>query len=592
MTKHTQQRRPLLLALLLSAVAVLVTACASLPESSAPQSLGTVERQAATTEPDTPALGREPDLLIRDFIKASTNPANHHQSARQYLTPAAAAGWDDDAGTVIVERLDVLPESRTPAAATYTVRASRSATLSDGGRFQAAEGEYSERMTLVQVDGQWRIDQLPQGVVLDRTQFLNAYSHKMLYFVDPTGTMLVPDPRWVPGGQDQIAARLVTMLLDGPRPQLAGALGSRLTGATLREPLTKADGRSGGVGVGLGGVRIDLHAPVPTDQDAITQLAAQVVWTLSGADIAGPYVIQIDGRPIDPRFTDGYTTADLAAFAPTRSADADSTLYALREGSVVAVRDAAVSPLPGVFGTSGRFESASISQSGALIAAVERVDGSEDRRLRLGQTATGESVRVLDAPVLGRPSWAPHESALWFTVGGSDVRRAAIDATGRGIASIDAVNTLAIAPLGAIDDLRISPDGTRSALIIGGQLYLTTVVQNPAGGWLLDQPRKVAPNLGSRAISVDWTDRATLVVARDDNDGPVVAVAVDGSRLGPLPSRNLTTPVVSVDAGPQTIVIADSRAVFGLNTADPDSDQYWREIPGLTGIRAIPLLPG
>lgn len=102
----------------------------------------------------------------------------------------------------------------------------------------------------------------------------------------------------------------------------------------------------------------------------------------------------------------------------------------------------------------------------------------------------------------------------------------------------------------------------------------------------------MAIGLGSPALSLDWSTSDTIVVARAASDIPVVQIAVDGSRMDALPSRNLTAPVVAVDASTTTEFVADSRAVFQLNNNDPAGDRYWREVPGLTGVKAIPILPG
>ncbi len=83
-----------------------------------------------------------------------------------------------------------------------------------------------------------------------------------------------------------------------------------------------------------------------------------------------------------------------------------------------------------------------------------------------------------------------------------------------------------------------------------------------------------------------------MVVARGGSDVPVVQLAVDGSRMDSLPSRNLTAPVTAVDATSTTEYVADARAVFQLNNNDPAGDRYWREVPGLAGTKAVPVLPG
>ena len=79
----------------------------------------------------------------------------------------------------------------------------------------------------------------------------------------------------------------------------------------------------------------------------------------------------------------------------------------------------------------------------------------------------------------------------------------------------------------------------------------------------------MASGLGSTALSLDWSNSDTIVIARSGADIPVVQVAIDGSRMDALPSGNLTAPVTSVDASPTTEYVADARAVFQLNNNDP-----------------------
>ena len=58
-------------ALALCAVLMLVlTGCAGVPSSSAPQAVGTVDRPAPRNLP-TPSPGMDPDLLLREFLKAT-----------------------------------------------------------------------------------------------------------------------------------------------------------------------------------------------------------------------------------------------------------------------------------------------------------------------------------------------------------------------------------------------------------------------------------------------------------------------------------------------------------------------------------------
>ncbi len=589
-----QRYRHGLLALSLSAV-LLTGACASLPASSSPQAIGTLATVAPGTPVAPPASGREPDLLVRDFVKASTEPANRHLAARQYLTPEMSAKWDDAASAIIVDKVDTLSESRTDQEAIYTIRVNKVGRLEPGGIYVPEDGSYEAKMTLNLVDGEWRISDLPSGVIMERPAFLGAYQRKSLFFPDPSGQTMVPDLRWISGSQDQMTSQLVGLLIEGPKQALASAVRNELgAGVSVIGPITKADGRSGQVGVGLGGIRIDFRIGQSMDPETRALFAAQIIWTLASADIAGPYVLLVDGAPLDAAHPEGWTTADVASTNPLATTGATVGLHAVRDGSLVSVGEQAVTPVPGFAGTAGNLASVALSRDGKTVAAVTDTanpDPAKRFSLMLGPYGEG-AAPVLDAPVITRPTWEIDNNTIWAAVNGNTVVRVVREPT-TGRTSVMNVDVGALIPLGSnITELRLSRDGVRAAMIIDGKVYLAIVVRLPSGVFALTSPRAVAPGLGSTALSLDWSNSDTIVIARNNSDVPVVQVAIDGSRMDSLPRGNLTAPVVSVDASPTTEYVADARAVFQLNNNDPAGDRLWREVPGLTGQKAIPVLPG
>ncbi|MGB3773054.1 MAG: MtrAB system accessory lipoprotein LpqB [Rhodococcus sp. (in: high G+C Gram-positive bacteria)] len=578
-------------------LAVVVTAtagCASLPASSAPQAIGTVARGPVAQEPPVPAPGRDPNLLVRDFVKASTDPADDHAAARQFLTSDAASEWDDGANAIVVDKVDVLEDSRSSDAAQYTVRANRVGQLDQGGQYRAEQGSFEARVTLAREDGEWRIDDLPSGIVMDRTQFLNSYQRKSLYFLDPTGNELVPDQRWVNTSQEQLTETLTALLQEGPRDSLDPAVRNVLAGLETVGPITKADGRNTGVGVGLGGVRIDLTGAGGLDRATRRLLAAQIIWTLAEAEVSGPYVLSNDGAPIDPAYPDGWTTAEVAEFDPLAVAGTDIGLHALRNGSLVRIGSNGITAVPGYFGTVNNMRSISLSSDGTLVAAVSdtgRAAPQPPDALLIGSYG-GDAFPVAEGDSITRPTWGSDSDAVWAVVDGTQVKRAVRDPSTGQVSVVD-VDSAAIAQIGGqITELRLSRDGVRAALIVDGSVYVAIVVRRDDGVYSLQEPEAVATGLASAALSLDWSTGVTVVVARAATDVPIVQVAVDGSRLDGLPSRNLTAPVVSVDASANSTYVADSRAVFEIDDSDPASDRYWREIPGLTGAKAVPVLPG
>ncbi|WP_433606096.1 MtrAB system accessory lipoprotein LpqB [Prescottella agglutinans] len=579
----------------LSSLALLAAGCANLPDSSAPQAIGRVERAPASTSVEAPAPGREPDLLLRDFVKASTDPANRHLAARQYLTKDMSARWDDAASATIVDKIDLITESRNANRAVYTIRANRVGQLEPGGLYQAQEGQYEAKFSWVKVDGEWRIDELPNGVIMDRPQFLNSYQRKSLYFLDPSAQTVVPDPRWISSSQDQMVTQLIGLLIDGPKPSLSGAVRNELgSGVSVLGPITKADGRQSQVGVGLGGVRVDFQGLGRMNSQSRELLAAQVVWTLANADISGPYVLLADGQPLDERYPNGWTIADVGSLNPLATSSASVGMHALRGGGLVSVGDATATPVPGYFGASDNLRSVALSQNGTLAAAVAetRRPAPEPQTALVVGTYDGNVATALEAQTLTRPTWALDGSTVWAVVNDSSVVRV-VRETGTGKLTTMPVESGAIAALGGpITELRLSRDGVRAALIVDGKVYVATVSRLPDGEYSLTSPRAIAHGLGGPAVSLDWSTADTVVVVREGSDVPVVQLAVDGSRMDPLPSRNLTSPVRAVDATLTTEYVADARTVFQLNNNDPAGDRYWREVPGLTGSQAVPVVPG
>lgn len=334
--KSTRPRRLTVLVAALLAVLSPLTACASLPESSAPEALGTINREPTPEGPPPPVANRDPDLLLRDFLQAAADPANRHLAARQYMTPAASTQWDDAAGTVIVEKPDTLRESRSGDKATYKIRARKVGELAADGGYRPSEDIVivENKIELTKVDGEWRIDELPDGVVMDSTAFFKSYRRYALYFADPSGNTTVPDLRWISVPKGQLTQRLLSSLIEGPQPALASVLRNELAPpVALRGQVTKMNGDPEGVGIGLGGVKIDFagaSALNPRDREV---LAAQVVLTLSSADILGPYVLLADGKPLDERFAaNGWSVADVQQFNPGTSMRNQAGLHALRAG--------------------------------------------------------------------------------------------------------------------------------------------------------------------------------------------------------------------------------------------------------------------
>ncbi|WP_207067773.1 MULTISPECIES: MtrAB system accessory lipoprotein LpqB [unclassified Mycobacterium] len=580
---------------MLAILTVVVAGCAGVPSSSSPQAIGTVGRPAPPSLPK-PTPGMDPDILLREFLKATADPANRHLAARQFLTESASSGWDDAGSALLIDNV-VFVETREPEKVSVTMRADILGSLSDMGVFETGEGALPDPgpIELIKTSDGWRIDTLPNGVFLDWQQFQETYKRNTLYFVDPTGKTVVPDPRYVAVSEpDQLATELVSKLIAGPRPEMARTVRNLLDEPLkLSGPVTRADGGKTGVGRGYGGARIDLENLSTTDPHSRQLLAAQIIWTLSRAGINGPYVINADGAALDDRFADGWTTADVAATDPGAADGAAAGLHALVGGSLVSLDENSAPRVPGAFGQTPGQVAAALSRSGQEVASVVvQRPGAPDMASSLWVGPMGGSAaQVMDGRSLSRPSWSLDES-IWVVVDGLNVVRAVQDASGQPARiPVDSTAVTARFP-GAIAELQLSRDGTRAAMVIDGRVILAGVEQTEGGGYALTFPRRLGYGLGNTAVSLAWRTGDDIVVSRTDPQHPVSYVNLDGVNSD-ASSRNLLMPVTTVAANPSTVYVSDGRGVLQLSGASAeDGDPSWVEVRPLMVAGAKPVLPG
>ena len=589
-----RRRMPtVLLAGVLAGLLTLATGCAGVPDSSAPQAIGTVDMPAPKRLP-TPNPGMDPDQLLREFLKATADPANRHLAARQFLTESASNNWDDQGSALLIDKV-VFTETRATDKVAVTMQAEILGSLSDIGVFETGEGQLPDPgpIELVQTAGGWRIDRLPNGVFLDWQQFQAAYKRNTLYFVDPTGATVVPDPRYVAVSEpDLLATELVNKLIAGPRPEMAKTVRNLLgPPLKLRGPVTRADGGKTGIGRGYGGARIDLEGLATTDPQSRQLLAAQVIWTLARSDIKGPYLINVDGAPLDDRFVEGWKATDVAATDPGATDGSTAGVHALMGGMMVALDGQGSTKVPGSFGAQPDQVAAAFSRKGTDVASIVKApDPDAGASLWIGPNG-GQAVRATDGRILSRPSWAL-DNAVWVVADGTSVVRVIREEASGQPARIP-VDSAAVTSRfpGAITELQLSRDSTRAAMVIDGLVVLAGVEQTPGGEFALTYPRRIGFGLGNSVVSLAWRTGDDMVVTRNDGAHPVSYVNLDGVNSDG-PADNLVMPVAAVAANPSAVYVADARGVLQLLATSGDNPQVWSEVRPFMVPGTIPVLPG
>ena len=560
-------------------VAVLVSSCASLPNSSEPQSLKRLDNPSSQQD-SGPISGREPDLLLRDFYANSANPLKQYAQARNYLTPDANNQWKPGPETVIIDRIGMSRNSTAGADhVSYTVTGTIVGTLGEGGAYSPRNEDYHAVVTLERRDGEWRIAELPNQAIIERTELRNRYIPRDLYFFDPTGNTLVPDRRWMFAGTNTQDTALISLLLAGPSPMLAPGVMDEL-------PNSAAYTRTNN------GV-YELTGLSNLSEAARRRLAAQLTWTLALAEISEPFSFSIDGDLVrNDRNNPKLSVNDFPEYNPSASGTSAGVLYALTNGKASSISDGNVVAVPGFLGTNGGIESmdvASLNHTNVAASVVTtNAEGDKKSQLYMGPV-DGDSTKILTAATLTKPTFEANSQAVWTVMDGNKVMRVAQSSSSSSISQTEVDTSELGENHGDISVLRLSPTGVQAAFIVDGRVYVATVARPTAGDRKLTNVRELVPAIGDSAITLEWSVNSTLLVGTVSTDTPVWRAEVDGSSAIPLSSGNIVAPVVAVSSNSSTVFITDSRAALQLSTSG--NSTYWREVPGLEGARSITIVP-
>ncbi|MGS0687405.1 LpqB family beta-propeller domain-containing protein [Nakamurella sp. GG22] len=471
MTRH--RRLAAALATLLSAVLFGLTAgCSGVPGSSAAVDVTQIAEQVDAVAPLAPTAGQQPDQIVRGFISASARPeldaasGSSFAAARQYLTPDAQESWQPGEIPVVVLGDGYRTTVNRAAPGVVTVSGQTPGSLDLDRAFRpAATGEYSRALTLVQVDGEWRISDPPPELLLTTSEFPTAFRQRTLYFLDSSGTVVVPDVRHVVIGQTPAnrANRLIAMLIDGPSSKLEGAVESEFTARSALRSNPSVDAE--------GVLQVDLTGVDVSTPEARRALAAQLVWTLSPT--SPRIAITVDGEPLDPA-QQVYTITTVTSFDPDRLAGtgqvASDPLFVTPDGAIVGLLDG--TPAPGPLGTSDvpAVTAAQSAANGAIAAVTVDPAGGQDLLMARPQE-DDRADPVLKAKTLTMPSFTRAGDEAWVVQNGAtkpEVYRVASSAN----PSRERVNSTELGGKGAVTALVLSPDGVRVAVVAGEKLYV------------------------------------------------------------------------------------------------------------------------
>ena len=501
-----------------------LTACASLPVTGDVRP-GLAARQNDSGSdlafvPQGPSDGMDPKQIVRGFIDAASSPKDSWSIARLFLTSDEAQKWKPDVGVTIDtgsadRHYDAADVTKETTSTTVRLGLQQTAGVDETGAYagQPVNRAADLPFTLTKTkNGQWRISQAPDGIVLDADSFAAAdvFAPYALQYFDPSWTYLVPDVRWFPK-RENTASRIVQSLIGGkPSPWLANGVRTAFTGdvALARNTVTP---ESQVAEVALN------DAALVANSVTLSRMRTQLEHSLSGLGVL-QVKITIAGRD---------TVAGTASVAPTT---VDTRPLALTEKGFGFLSNGEIVPVPGVSTQIEDFPQAITAMSaasGAQRVAVQGGDGA------VYAVAGGKTDQIDARPDLIAPTLDPF-GYIWTVPAQSPASISAWPAS-----STTARVIAGPADAGRVTSFAVSRDGARlvMAVVAGGQSRVEV--------FAITRDDRGAPSALGPANVIAWPTSAVDVAWLDDST--VGILGTDGSNLV-LHEQPVGGPAKTIDA--------------------------------------------
>ncbi|MFJ7900747.1 LpqB family beta-propeller domain-containing protein [Streptomyces sp. NPDC096198] len=534
--------------------AVLLAGCASMPDSGDLRGVESTPRQDAQVRVFAmpPRENAGPAEIVQGFLEALTSDDPGYETAREYLTAGASRGWHPDRSTTVLsDGPNTVPEhsSRIREADedyTYALTGSRFAVVDAQHAYTPQSGTYSStvHLTLDKKTNQWRIDSLPPGVVMGRSDFQRNYVSVNKYYyasnvpaAEGGRLSTVADPVYVRSKVDAVTS-MVRTLLTGPTRWLDPAATSSFPpGTALRKDVTSLSPDD----------QNKLTVPLNGKADRVgrtqcSRMAAQLLFTLQDLTPTGVSEVELEGSDGRKLCELDENRAEIIASHGTAKRpeyeyfiDGRQRLVRLPSGS----SSHEFEPVPGGLGDGERaLRAAAVSRDEDKAAGVS----ADGRYLYTGSLEPGApplgsavlaSQGLSEDDRLTTPSW-DGGGDLWVADRGPRNSRLVVLEKGSGQPVV--VSTPGLD--GRVEAVRVAADGVRIALIVekdGKTSLQIGRVEREHGGdgrsaVSLLKLHSVTPQL-EEVTAMSWAGDSRLVVVGRESGGvqQMRYVQVDGS---------------------------------------------------------------
>ena len=528
------------------AACLALAGCTSLPTSSAPAPFDVSAKDGSGIQfsAEGPSADADAATLVNDFLLAcAAGPQDDYATARLFLSAASARSWQPET-EILVYDTDTAPSvtagSETATQVDVTVAVLGVASVDAFGVLtRVAASTVSRTFTLVREEGQWRINNPENMVLMSRASFTASFSLANLYFPTAEGGDLVADPRWYPSRR--LASHLLAGLVEGPRQSLAPVTANAIPAGTTVP--------SQGLDVADGVARVELNAVMPSSESARTTLAWELVRTLTQVADVSRVSASLSGDVLDTQ---------AIPVPPTYSLD---TLVGAGPGGVGLVSSSSVTELAAVTDASNP----TVSPVDSSLVAWSGTDGVYAQR-------GGTTVAFLP----GQAPLGPSVDRFGWVWGPATVSSVSVGGGVDGAFSVSVESESA----GQIRAVRISPDGTRALVLRGSDAtaWVGVVERGASGRPLAIRSLEEIPLEHGSVVDASWTTPTglALVVRATGEDDQLVTMP-----LGGLPSNvSLPIHVTSMSAGgSSSAVVITGTDAAGMEQVLIRSGALWQNAP-------------
>ena len=552
----------------LMALGAVLAGCAGIPTSGSVvegEAVGEPQRPVPVRfEANPPVPGANEEGIVQGYLDAMASYQRDYPTAREFLAPDAAATWrPDDGMTIYTAGAEAVTTARGQVRLTMTVQATITPEL--GYVSQPARTTEGFELALEQVEGEWRITNPPTGLLVSDQDFESEFRAYNRYFFDPELEVLVPDPVYLPV-QGSETTLLAEALLRGPTGWLAPAVYTAFPDDTaLGVPVTLEGGRAS--------VELTAEAITDTTDERRALMAAQLAWTLEQVDTVQQVSVTSGRVPLTDdrtaRASESFGRYDPAALPRNRD------LYAATDAGVVV--GAELMPVPGPLGVLPRIRALAADPTTARAAVVDETG----TQLLWAPFDDAAAATLLAAGTeLVAVSW-DRTGLIWAvdrTTAGSRVLVARPDAEAMTIPAADFGGR-------RIDDLAVSFDGTRVAVLSGGRLLIGVVLRDPEQGGAVRVEGLRQIELDGRTVdAMAWAGPVELAVLARDAGGAAAPFRVGLSNVVLRPGGIVPGAVsLTVTTGQGLVVGTDDGQLLQQNAT-----LRWVEL----GSARTPAFPG